>query len=359
MITKLPDMRIGALTACAPNLPLEHWMKEAKGNLDGLEIAAFQTAQKADITSGARKDWVASTLDLSEPLTPEQAQQIVAMSKEYAVAVHALGSYDNQLHTESGEKNRAHLRKVIDAAALLRPAFPESSGPLVATFVGASPELRLQENYARFKSDFIPLVAYAKDKGVRLMIENCPMEGWEKSDRPVNNLMSAPGYWIACFKAANEAGVGDALGLEYDPSHRIWQTGGRMDLVAKDLAVFGSQGKVFALHGKGAGIKDDEFWKWGVDGKLIDLGENEWGKRPNYEHAVPGESYDSVGWKILIPMARGFRIPLVTIEIEDPRYKDMTDPERSGTLGIQAVHIGRRNLASLCYEDGLSFRETV
>ncbi len=345
MVKQVPDMMIGALTACGPAMSLEDWMKEAERiGLDGLEVAAFQAGQIDDIGAGARKDWVANTLDLTEPLSESRAAEVMAMSRDLGVAITHLGTYDNQLHPETGEANRNHLRKVIDAAYGLREIMP--AGPLVATFVGADPNVRMQQNYELFKEHFLPLVGYAKEKGVRIMIENCPMEGWEASDRPVNNLMSSPRYWQACFQATDQAGLGDSFGLEYDPSHRIWQLAGRMDLVARDVAYFGAQGRIFSIHAKGAECLDEGLWVDGIDGRLLGLDGNEWGKRTNYEHAVPGQPYDSVQWGIIIPIARGFGIPFATLEIEDPKFKDMDDPVKSGRLGIQAIERILRHYAT-------------
>ena len=344
-----PKMQIGALTACGPRMSLEDWMKEAKRLGIGLEVAAFQAGNVGDVAAGSRIDYVADTLNVDEPLTPQKAAEVIAMSQDYGVPINSLGSYDNQLHLDSGAQNRNHLKRVIDAASQLKEVMPH--GPLVATFVGADPTLRIQENFELFKEQFLPLLAYAQERRVRVMIENCPMEGWEKSDRPVNNLMSSPGLWDACFQAADQAHVEHTFGLEYDPSHRIWQTAGRMDLVEKDVYEYGKRGKIYALHGKGGSFMLDGLWKWGIDGKMLDL-PHEWAKRNGtiYEHAVPGESYDSVEWGKLIHMARNFRIPFVSIEIEDPLYKDSTDPVRNGVLGVAAIEQGVRNLKPLCYD---------
>jgi len=352
----LPDMRIGALTACGPRMSLEDWFKAAKQlGLDGLEVACFQAGNLGDVASGSRKDYVADTLNVDEPLTPEKIRGVISMSKDYGVAIHSLGSYDNQLHPISGIESRNHLKRVINTAANLREVMP--AGPLVATFVGADPNLRIQENFEVFKNLFLPVLDYAKQKGVRVMIENCPMEGWEPSDRPVNNLMSSPRLWDACFAAANDAGVGEVFGLEYDPSHRLWQTAGRVDLVQKDLVVYGKRGKIFSLHGKGAHFNEEGLWRDGIDGRLIGLNGNEWAKRNTiYEHAVPGIEYDSVDWGSLISAARQLKVPFVSIEIEDPAYKDMNDIVRNGELGVQAIRIGRDNLKTFCYSNGQSYQ---
>lgn len=347
----VPDMRIGALTACAPTYTLEQWMQIAKeSGLDGLEVAAHPSGGME-----GRKDWVANTLDLTDALSDARASEIKAMSSELGVAIHSLGCYQNMLHPETGEADRAHLRKVIDAASKLGVGY-------VATFVGADPDQRMQYNLdTLFPQHFVPLLQYAKDRGVKIMVENCPMEGWIPRDLPVNQLMSSPRNWIACFDLAEKAGVGDVLGLEYDPSHRIWQLAGDMTAVVKDVDYFGKQGRIFALHGKGAGFNSEEFWFDGIEPRLTGLG-HEWAKRSLYEHAVPGKRdgqglyLDSVNWPRVIGAAREYGIPFVSIEIEDPDFKDMSNPVRSGELGVKAVKLAQEHLRSLCYTNGVSYQ---
>ncbi len=48
---------------------------------------------------------------------------------------------------------------------------------LVGTFVGARPDRTPDENMKEIGQVFRELTRYAADKGVRLMIENCPMDG--------------------------------------------------------------------------------------------------------------------------------------------------------------------------------------
>lgn len=339
------DMRIGALTACAPTYSLREWMSIAADmGLDGLEVAAHPSGGME-----GRKDWVANTIDLTEGLTQARAEEIRAMSSEFGIAIHSLGCYQNMLHPETGQADRDHLKKVIDAASLLGVGY-------VGTFVGADPSRRMQENLdSLFPQFFVPLLQYAQEKGVKIMVENCPMEGWMPRDLPVNQMMSSPRCWTACFEIADKAGVGDVLGLEYDPSHRIWQLAGNMDLVAKDVELFGSHGKIFALHGKGAEFRVGEFYEDGIEPRLIGL-DHEWAKRSLYEHAVPGQSYDSVQWDKVISTARKHSIPFISIEIEDPNYKDMNDPVRSGQLGVEAVGLARDHLKDLCYANKVSYQ---
>ncbi len=58
-----------------------------------------------------------------------------------------------------------------------------------------------------------PLVEYAAARGVRLVIENCPMEGWHPDGYPANLAYSPElWHWLADL----------GLYLNFDPSHLVW-----------------------------------------------------------------------------------------------------------------------------------------
>ncbi len=58
-----------------------------------------------------------------------------------------------------------------------------------------------------------PLVEYAGERGVRLMIENCVMEGWHPDGYP-GNLAYSPELWEWMFELG--------FWLNFDPSHLLW-----------------------------------------------------------------------------------------------------------------------------------------
>ena len=120
----------------------------------------------------------------------------------------ALAYYDNNLAADAAEReaNHAHLRACIDAAAAL-------GGVPVGTFIGRDPGRSVAENLREAERIFPPLVDYAGERGVRLMIENCVMEGWHPDGYP-GNLAYSPELWEWMF------GLG--LYLNFDPSHLLW-----------------------------------------------------------------------------------------------------------------------------------------
>jgi sugar phosphate isomerase/epimerase len=85
--------------------------------------------------------------------------------------------------------------------------------PTVGTFVGRDPTQSVADNLREAEGVFRPLVDRAGEAGVKLIIENCVMEGWHPDGYP-GNLAYSPELWEWMF----------ALGLylNYDPSHLVW-----------------------------------------------------------------------------------------------------------------------------------------
>ena len=120
----------------------------------------------------------------------------------------ALAYYDNNLHPDPAQREaiHAHLRACIDAAAAL-------GGVPVGTFIGRDNSLSVADNLREAERVLPPLVDYAGERGVRLMIENCVMEGWHPDGYP-GNLAYSPELWEWMFELG--------FWLNFDPSHLLW-----------------------------------------------------------------------------------------------------------------------------------------
>ena len=106
----------------------------------------------------------------------------------------------------------AHLHRLIDAAAELHIG-------LVNSFVGRDPALSVEANWPRFLETWTPIIAHAEHEGVRIGIENCPMlftiDEWPGG----KNLATTPPIWRKMFEAIPSP----CFGLNFDPSHFVWQ----------------------------------------------------------------------------------------------------------------------------------------
>lgn len=176
-------------------------------------------------------------------------------------AVSALGFYCNALMYED---HAAQLHECIDMA--------EKFGTnIVSTFAGALEGESVDAALPKFKEVFGELAKHAEDKGVRLAIENCPMDGtWKHC---TCNIGFNPRAWDRMFDAVPSP----ALGLEWEPAHQIGQL---IDPVA-NLRQYAP--RVFHLHGKDAQVRRDCIASSGiigpeapVDFRFPGMGDTDW-----------------------------------------------------------------------------------
>ena len=226
-------MKLGILTAPFPDLALPdvaQWARSA--GFEALEIACWPSA-------GGETRRYAGTAHLPiEEMTPGLASEIADDIAAQGLAISGLGYYPNPLHADAAHREMVigHLKKVIRAAAMMKVG-------VVNTFVGGDRSLTLDQNWARALEIFPDIVAHARDHGVTLAFENCPMIFSHDEWPGGHNIAYSPKIWRRIFD-----NWGDAVGMNFDPSHLVWQMidplrfirefGGRMVHVhAKDLMI--------------------------------------------------------------------------------------------------------------------------
>jgi sugar phosphate isomerase/epimerase len=145
----------------------------------------------------------------------------------------------------------------------------------VNTFIGRNPALSVDDNWPRFLEVWKPLVGHAESKGVKIAIENCPMlfsaDEWPGG----KNLATTPAIWRRMFREIPSPN----FGLNFDPSHLIWQ---QIDHVAP-LAEF--KDRIFHVHAKDARIDQDALNEHGLlsypklwhTPKIPGMGDVRWG----------------------------------------------------------------------------------
>ncbi len=193
-------MKLGFLTACLPRLSLPQIVSWAAGH-------GYQALEVATWPSVGSRDFEASHIDVTS-LGKREAEAIRTLFEDNGLIISALAYYENNLHPHERRRLQVaeHVRHNVDAAQLL-------GVPYVGTFIGRDPGLSVKENVVLAGRVLPPLVEYAGERGVKLIIENCVMEGWHPDGYP-GNLAYSPELWEWMF----------SLGfyLNYDPSHLLW-----------------------------------------------------------------------------------------------------------------------------------------
>lgn len=217
-----------------------------------------------------------------ENLTEEKKAYILDYLKKKNVELSALAFYPNTMDgdLEKRSMNIAHLKKVIDAAAMLDVG-------MVTTFIGRDQSKTVEENIELFREIWPPLIAYAKERKVKIAIENCPMLFGRDQWPGGQNLMTTPVIWRELFGIIDS----EYFGLNYDPSHFVWQ---QMDYI-KPLYEF--KEKIFHVHYKDIKLYPDKLADCGVMAypldymapKLPGLGDVDWGR---YVSALTDIGYD-------------------------------------------------------------------
>ncbi|MCC2687075.1 MAG: hypothetical protein K0R75_3974 [Paenibacillaceae bacterium] len=110
----------------------------------------------------------------------------------------------------------AQRKQAVEDVGVLLRAAARLGAPVVSTFTGRDPNKTLEQNLDEFAVVFPAVAELAEKTGVKLAFENCPMyEFWPY----VHNIAVNPVIWKEMFSRVPS----QALGLNIDPSHLVWQ----------------------------------------------------------------------------------------------------------------------------------------
>ena len=236
-------MQLGILTAPFADTSLEGVADyAASAGFQALEIACWPA-------TGAEKRRYAGTAHLPiEDMTPARGAEILAMLTGRGLSVSGLGYYPNPLHADAAQREAviAHLTRVITAAGMMRVK-------VVNTFLGGDRTLTVDQNWIRAVGIFAPIVDHARACGVTLAFENCPMIFSHDEWPGGHNIAYSPKIWRRIFET-----WGDAVGMNYDPSHLVWQ----MIDAARFVREFGS--RIVHVHAKDLMIDRDGLYDHGI-----------------------------------------------------------------------------------------------
>lgn len=293
-------MKLGLLTAAFPSLSLEEVAVWASSEgYQALEIACWPAA-------GAERRRYAGVSHIDvERLDAAGAAQIKELLGRHGLEISALAYYPNNLDPDTGVQaaNHEHLRRVISAAQILGVG-------VVGTFIGRDQNRSVEESLEQVTGVWPPLVRFAADQGVRIAIENCPMifsaDEWPGG----RNLAYSPAIWRRLFEIVPD----ENFGLNFDPSHLVWQ------FIDIERAVREFSGRIFHVHAKDLEVDRDGLYEHGVMSlgvgwqipRLPGLGEVRWDRflaalyRTGYEGVVSVEHEDRQFEGDLELVKRGF-----------------------------------------------------
>ena len=271
-------MKLGFFTAALPDSTLEqaaNWGAEA--GFGAIEVACWPYEK-------ASRRYAGVTHVNVEELDAAKAKEVRKMLDGYGLTISSLGYYPNPLHPDPEHRERviSHLKKVIEAAALLET-------PIVGTFIGKDKDKTVPQNLEDYAKIWPPIVKFAGEHGIKIAIENCPMifsyDEWPGG----NNLASTPAIWRKMWEIIPD----ENFGLNLDPSHLILQ------MIDYERVVREFSERIFHVHAKDLHIDHEGLYNHGVLSqgmgwqvpRLPGLGDMDWGK---FFAALTGVGYDYV-----------------------------------------------------------------
>lgn len=258
-------MKLGMLTAILDDYSYE----EA---IDAVAALGYECVEVACWPQGKAERRYAGTshIDAERILVDDTYRDHVkSYAAEKGIELSALGYYPNVLDPDPYRREVfvAHLMALIHAASRL-------DVPVVTTFIGRDQKLNVEENLELVKQVWPVIIKAAEDEGIKIAIENCPMLFGPDQWPGGQNLFTSPEMWKRIFEILPS----ENLGINFDPSHFVWQ---QMDYVSA-VREFGD--KIFHVHFKDIKLLPDELARVGVLAypleymvpKLPGLGDVDW-----------------------------------------------------------------------------------
>jgi len=265
---KEKGIRVGMLTMPLQKEPFDQVLDMAKRcRIAALEVVAHPGSKHVD------------------PMTfgPADAENVKKMLAERGLEISSLSNYQNPMAPGKAEEFQNVLKKTIDAAVLL-------GVPVVCTNTGVPQEQERANKIGLIKKVtpkiFRPILDHAKDKGIKVAIEN-----W----------FATCLQGLDTFDCLFEAIPDEHFGLNYDPSHLVHQQCDHLVPVAKFSK------RIFHTHAKDCLVDVQKRSYVGV------LGKGWW------RYVIPG--YGDIKWGEYISLLRdvGYK-GVLSIEHEDRTF---------------------------------------
>jgi len=253
-------MTLGFVSAILPDLDLDGVLAFAgEHGFGAVEVMCWPVGKAERRYAGV------THLDVSS-LDDAQVAAVKAQTARHGVVVSSLGYYPNPLVADEKEASVYidHIKKVITASARLGLG-------VMTTFIGRDHTRNIEDNWKLVEERWPSIITHAEQAGVRIGIENCPMLFSNDEWPGGKNLAISPKLWRRLFER-----FGATLGLNYDPSHLVWQF---MDPVRP---IYDFPDRLYHVHAKDVRILKHKLQEcgildfgWSVP-KLPGLGDVDW-----------------------------------------------------------------------------------
>lgn len=251
-------MEIGILTAPFGGEPLEVVAAFAgEHGFAALEVAAGPGSKHIDVTNFSQSD----------------ADRVLELMEHRALHISSVALYTNTTPADPAERAKVIvlLKKAVDAAKLLDVDVVCTLGGMPVP--GKDKFKTIEEDC---KQVFPPVLDYAGERGIKIALEN-----WYATN------MQGLEHWKCMFETIPH----ENFGLNFDPSHLIWQG---IDYIS---AVHHFSKRIFHTHAKDTEIREDKlrwlgnqaqgWWRYVIPG----FGSVQWGP---YIGALRAIGYDGV-----------------------------------------------------------------
>ena len=225
----------------------------------------------------------------------DYAKYVLDVATAKNIRISSLAFYPNVLDPdqEKSEAAIAHLKALIKASAKL-------GVNMVTTFIGKDQHKTLEENIELFKQVWPDIISLAEENGVKVGIENCPMLFGPDQWPGGQNLMCTPAIYRRLFEIIPSPN----FGLNFDPSHYVWQ---QLDYLK---TVYEFKDRIFHVHFKDIKLYPDKLAECGVLAYPLDY----------MSPKIPGQG--DVNWGAFVSALNDIRYDgCAVIEVEDKAFE--------------------------------------
>ena len=260
-------MKMGLVTAILDKCNYEEMIDTISGmGFECAEVACWPQGKAERRYAGV------SHIDVARVLKDDKyAKHVLDYAKSHGITISSLAFYPNTMDADLKKRkaNVDHLMTVIKASAKLKVN-------MVTTFIGRDQNLNVEENLKLVKKVWPSIIKLAESLKVKVAIENCPMLFGNDQWPGGQNLMTTPAIWNKVFEILPSK----YLGINYDPSHFVWQ------MIDYIKPIYEFKNKIFHVHYKDIKLFPDKLDRVGImaypldfmSPKLPGLGDVNWSK---------------------------------------------------------------------------------